>query len=73
MDLFVGLGVSVRSTSVCVMDGTGQVVKEAKVDSEPSPITSLLGKIEGRYRRVGLEAGPLSQWLLVDLRRLVFQ
>lgn len=67
MDLFVGLDVSVRSTSVCIMDGTGKVMKEAKVDSEPSSISNLLRKMEGRYRRVGLEAGPLSQWLYSGL------
>lgn len=67
MDLFVGLDVSVRTTSVCVMDGAGQVLKEAKVESEPSAIAALLGNFDGHYRRVGLEAGPLSQWLYSGL------
>lgn len=67
MDLFVGLDVSVRTTSVCVMDGTGKVLKEAKVESEPSAIATLLGNFDGHYRRVGLEAGPLSQWLYSGL------
>lgn len=63
MDLLVGLDVSVRTTSVCVMDGAGQVLKEAKVDSEPSAMAALLGNFDGHHRRDGLEAGPLSQWL----------
>lgn len=67
MDLFVGLDVSVRSTSICIMDDAGKLVKEAKVDSEPSSISELLGKVDGHYRRVGLEAGPLSQWLYSGL------
>jgi transposase len=67
MDLFVGLDVSVRTTSVCVMDGAGQVLKEAKVESDASAIAALLGDFDGHYRRVGLEAGPLSQWLYSGL------
>jgi transposase len=70
MDLFVGLDVSVRTTSVCVMDGAGKVLKEAKVESEPSAIAALLGNFDGHYRRVGLEAGPLSQWLYSGLATL---
>lgn len=67
MDLFVGLDVSVRTTSVCVMDGAGQVLKEAKVESEPAASAALLGHFAGQFRRVGLEAGPLSQWLYSGL------
>lgn len=67
MDLFVGLDVSVRTTSVCVMDGAGLVLKEAKVESEPAAIAALLGHFAGQFRRVGLEAGPLSQWLYSGL------
>lgn len=67
MDLFVGLDVSVRTTSICVIDGAGRVLKEAKVESEPCAIAALLGNFEGNYRRVGLEAGPLSQWLYSGL------
>ena len=67
MDLFVGLDVSVRTTSVCVMNGAGQVLKEAKVESEPSAIADLLDSFDGHYRRIGLEAGPLSQWLYSGL------
>lgn len=67
MDLFVGLDVSVRMTSVCLMDVNGNILKEAKVESEPQAIASLLGSLAGQYRRVGLEAGPLSQWLYSGL------
>jgi transposase len=63
MELFVGLDVSVRTTSVCVMDATGQGIKEGKVETEPDAIGALLHSIGGHCKRVGLEAGPLSQWL----------
>ena len=67
MELFVGLDVSVRTTSVCVMDATGQGIKEGKVETEPDAIGALLHSIGGHCKRVGLEAGPLSQWLYSGL------
>lgn len=67
MELFVGLDVSVRTTSVCVMDVSGKLIRESKVESEPEAIADLLHAIGGPYKRVGLEAGPLSQWLYSGL------
>lgn len=67
MDVFVGLDVSVRTTSVCVMDAAGTVMRQSKVESDPASIAAFLGNFEGHFRRVGLEAGPLSQWLYAGL------
>ena len=67
MELFVGLDVSVRTTSVCVMDASGKLIRECKVETEPEAISELLHTISGPYKRVGLEAGPLSQWLYSGL------
>jgi transposase len=67
MELFVGLDVSVRTTSVCVMDAGGKLIRESKVESEPEAIGELLHAIGRPYKRVGLEAGPLSQWLYSGL------
>jgi hypothetical protein len=58
---------SVRTTSVCVMDAAGKLIRESKVESEPEAIADLLHAIGGPYKRVGLEAGPLSQWLYSGL------
>lgn len=67
MDHYVGLDVSVRETSVCVVDETGKLVKEAKVPTGPEAIASLLAKGGYACKRVGLEAGPMSQWLYAEL------
>ena len=67
MDHYVGLDVSVRETSVCVVDETGKLLKEAKVPTEPEAIAALLGKGGFACKRVGLEAGPISQWLYAEL------
>src|SRR6201997_4016014 len=66
---FVGLDVSVKETSVCVVDDTGKVTWEQKVATEPDDSAVLRTSIGGEYSRVGIEAGPLSQWLVNGLAR----
>ena len=67
MDYFAGLDVSVKDTSVCIVDGTGKVVREVKVASEPDALLQVLRNRAYRLKRIGLEAGPLSQWLFSAL------
>ena len=69
MDYFVGLDVSVRSTSICIMSAAGQVVREGKVESEPEAIAAYLSARSLTYGRVGIEAGPLCQWLYAGLAK----
>jgi len=64
---YAGLDVSLELTSVCVVDTQGQVVREAKVASEPEALVGFLRAQELEIGRVGLEAGPLSQWLHAGL------
>ena len=63
MDHFVGLDISVKDTSVCIVDETGKIVREVKVASEPGALLAVLKNPTYRFKRIGLEAGPLSQWL----------
>src|SRR5690242_21133356 len=63
MDHFAGLDVSVKETSICIVDDTGKIVREVKVASEPEALLAVLGNPAYRFKRIGLEAGPLSQWL----------
>jgi transposase len=67
MDYFAGLDVSVKQTSVCIVDETGRIVREAKVASEPDALLQVLKNPAYRFKRIGLEAGPLSQWLFSAL------
>jgi transposase len=63
LDHFAGLDVSVKETSVCIVDDTGKIVREVKVASEPEALLAVLKNAAYRFKRIGLEAGPLSQWL----------
>ena len=66
MEHFAGLDVSVKETSVCIVDDTGRIVREVKVRANLKPAAVL--KIGAyRFKRIGLEAGPLSQWLFSAL------
>ena len=65
MDHFAGLDVSVNETSVCIVDDTGRIIREAKVASEPDALLQVLKNGAYHFKRIGLEAGPLSQWLLM--------
>ena len=67
MEHFAGLDVSVKQTSVCIVDDTGRIVREVKVASEPEALLQVLGNTAYRFKRIGLEAGPLSQWLFSAL------
>jgi len=63
MEHFAGLDVSVNETSVCIVDETGKIVREVKVASEPGALLTVLNSGAHHFKRIGLEAGPLSQWL----------
>jgi transposase len=67
MDHFAGLDVSVKETSVCIVDDTGRIVREVKVASEPEALLAVLKSPTCHFKRIGLEAGPLSQWLFSAL------
>jgi len=67
MEHFAGLDVSVKETSVCIVDDMGKIVREVKLASEPEALLQELAKPAYRFKRIGLEAGPLSQWLFSGL------
>ena len=66
-DHFAGLDVSVKETSLCIVDGTGKIVREVKVASESDTLLAVLTNPAYHFKRIGLEAGPLSQWLFSAL------
>src|SRR3954471_14644284 len=63
MEHYAGIDVSLERSSVCVVDAGGRIVREAKVPSEPEALVAFFRQLGLPLTRVGLEAGPLSQWL----------
>jgi transposase len=68
MDHYAGIDVSLECSSVCVVEASGKIVREGKVASEPEALIAWFGSLGFGLARIGLEAGPLSQWLFAALR-----
>jgi transposase len=62
MEHYAGIDVSLETASLCVVDATGRIVREAKVASEPEILIGWFRDLGLAVTRIGLEAGPLSQW-----------
>src|SRR2546429_6394105 len=69
---YAGIDVSLELSSVCVVDGEGRIVKEAKVASDPEALVAWFSEAGFPIKNIGIEAGPLSQWLHAGLRRAGF-
>ena len=70
MELYVGMDVSLKETSICVVDGNGRIVSEGVVISEPLAIAAFLEANAAGAKRIGLETGPTTTWLWHELRAL---
>jgi transposase len=69
MDHYAGIDVSLECSSVCVVDATGKIVREAKPASEPAVLIAWFRSLGFGLGRIGLEAGPLSQWLYAAMKQ----
>jgi transposase len=72
MNYYAGIDVSLEASSVCVIDANGKIVREGKVASTPEALLAWFGSLGVSLTRIGLEAGPLSQWLYAALRQASF-
>jgi hypothetical protein len=70
MEYYVGLDVSLKQTSICVVDQTGSVVREGVVDSDPEAIAEFVRAKAPGVVRIGIETGPTTTWLWTELKRL---
>ena len=68
MEYYAGIDVSLETASLCVVDATGRIVREAKVASETEVLIDWFRHLGFAVARIGLEAGPLSQWLYAGMR-----
>src|SRR3712207_6711290 len=73
MEHYAGIDVSLKDSSVCVVDASGRIVREAKVASEPEALVAWFRGLGLEVARIGLEAGPLSQWLHAGLGEAGFE
>lgn len=72
MEHYAGIDVSLKYASVCVVDATGKIVREDKTASEPQALIAWFASLGCGLTRIGLEAGPLSQWLYAAMKQAGF-
>ena len=68
MDHYAGIDVSLECSSIGVVDASGKIVREGKVASEPEALIAWFGSLGLSMVRIGLEAGPQSQWLYAAMK-----
>jgi hypothetical protein len=66
---YVGLDVSLKQTSICVVNQAGLVVREGVVDSDPELIAAFVRSKAPGALRIGLETGPTTTWLWTELKQ----
>jgi transposase len=69
MSYYAGIDVSLEESSVCAIDGSGKIVREGKVPSEPKALIAWFSSLGVEFARIGLEAGPTSQWLYAGMQQ----
>ena len=70
MKQYVGLDVSQKETSVCVVNDAGHSIFEGKAKSDPGALTELLRIRAPNAARIGFETGAMASWLWHELRRV---
>ena len=73
MILYAALDVAIEKTALCIVDRDGAVVLETDVASDPDALATCLAPYHLKLARLGLEAGPLSEWLVRGLERHGFR
>ena len=69
MEYYAGIDVSLECSSVCAVDAIGKVIREGKCASEPEALIAWFRSLGFAVGRIGLEAGPLSQWLYAAMKQ----
>jgi transposase len=70
MTTFAGLDVSQAKTTICIVDERGGVTWRGSCATAPAAIVQTLARRAASLERVGLESGPLTPWLVHELRAL---
>src|SRR4249919_2178623 len=68
MTYYAGIDVSLEYSSICVVDGAGKIMREQRIASEPEALIAWFRGLGFGLERIGLEAGPMSQWLHAAMR-----
>src|SRR3977135_1915751 len=68
MNYYAGIDVSLKCSSVAVVNANGEIVREAKVETDPTSVIEGVRSCGLPVERLGVEAGPFSQWLYAAMK-----
>jgi transposase len=68
MPHYVGLDVSQKTTSICVVDEQGRRLWRGVCVTHPDPITTRVFRHAGEHAKIGFETGSMTPWLVHGLR-----
>ena len=63
MKYYVGLDVSMKNTSVCIVDEAGKIVYESTVKTDPHALADAIEKTGLKIELIGFESGSLGHFL----------
>jgi transposase len=68
MPHYVGLDVSQKTTSICVVDEQGRRLWRGVCTTHPDPIATRVLRHAGEDAKIGIETGSMTPWLVHGLR-----
>lgn len=68
--IYVGIDVSLNSVAICVVDNAGKPIRDGTASADAPSIADYLEPFADQVQRVGLKAGPMSEWLTANLIQL---
>jgi len=72
MKHYIGLDVSMKETSICIVDEKGKIVYEGTEESNPSLLANHIQKQNLIIEKIAMESGSLSHWLVSEMQKLNF-
>lgn len=63
MKHYAGLDVSMKKTSICIVDEKGKIIHESEVNSDPHTLADAIEKTGLKIELVGFESGSLAHYL----------
>ena len=68
MTNYVGLDVSQKTTTLCIVDGEGRRQWRGECITSPDQIVHTVLRHAGTGASIGIETGPMTPWLVHELR-----
>lgn len=69
MSNYIGLDVSLKTTSICIMDKAGKIMSQMTASTDAQQIFEAISSKKLDVELVGLECGGISHWLTKELKK----